>query len=201
MKILIISIMFTILVGCEEKSHYKPDKLQAQESPTPEVLSGNSKDIYNYKRGPSDIVAKLYKEALESQKELEKLNNRIKEIRSTKKDSLASYLNYTRTNKEYWSSVNKYINRIKDSSLRESTQKLFKKKEDQYDNMVLNHEQKLKKLDMLNTSLADHTNLLKLNVSLKMMQNYQNNELPKSKTLDNLIQDYENLIKDIEGFK
>ncbi len=175
---------------------------QAEVNETPQVLDGNSdyKSITNSKRYQSDIVSKLYEEANRKNEKLRGLNDAINEMADIKNDSLKEYLTFSQTNKNYWSTANIYINQLQDTALRASTLDIFNALELAYQSNVADHEQKLTEINKKASVLNDQLILLKLLVTQPMIANYQENEQPDIKTLETVINQYDKLINEVEGY-
>jgi len=169
---------------------------------TPQALEENRN---NYKSSSkwreTDVIAKLYAEALEKNQKLKTLNKNIQEINN---DSLnlhtKAFSKYANINDNYWATATQYIGSINDSILRQQTTTLFKNSELNYRESIVKHKYKIEKIEKLTTILNDKLILMKLMVSQSMIKNYQVNEKPAIQELETLIQQYEVLIKETAEF-
>lgn len=199
-----IVLILSLSISCNQipnnqDSTDSPEVLQNQ---TPEVL--NDKTDYGLssvsRKKKYDIISKLYKEAIEKNAKLNQLNEEINGIYKFKKDSLEVYKKYDNTNDSYWMSAQNYIRSIKDSILRESTKETFDLLEMNYRSRMIAYEQKLETINEKAISLNDQLVLMKLFVTAPMIRNYQVNEIPNIQTLENIIKEYDKLIKESDEF-
>lgn len=200
-----IILILVLVMSCNDEN--RDEDLNNTLNETPEILD-ETPDPYSKsisRRYSSDIISKLYFEALEKSEVLNELNDKINNIGNTKNDSIESYVNYDKINNDYWKSANKYIEQIEDTELRASTLDIFKILESEYKTKVLMHEEKLAEINQRTISLNDQLILLKLSITKSMIKSYQINELPDINTLENIIKEYDALIKEtkeqIEGDK
>ncbi len=200
-KILGITLGLIALLSCSEKDENKVE-LQEVQNETPQVLDQNTdyKLSSISKRYSSDIISKLYNEALEKSSKLNQLNDEINGVLETKNDSVLNYSKFSQTNTNYWTTANSYVNQIQDSVLKESTLEVIKVLESTYKNKMSIYEQKLIEIDKKTISLNDQLILMKLVVTEPMMKNYQRNEKPNIKSLEMIISEYDRLIKETEEY-
>lgn len=204
MKVIIIVLLTSFMLSCNgdpvtQNNAESPEVIQNQ---TPEVL--DDKTDYGLssisRKKEYDIISKLYKEALEKNSKLNQLNEKINGINGFKKDSLKSYSKFTANNDRYWLSVKQLIRNINDSILKETTEETFDLLEKNYRSQMSAYEEKLESINEKSISLKDQLILMKLFVTAPMMKNYQVNELPSIKSLENINQEYDQLIKESEEF-
>jgi hypothetical protein len=199
-NIVALSFLVTIIavLGCNNTSESVVGLQQEETNETPQVLENNDdyKSLSTSKRYDSDIVSKLYKEAIEKSSILEQLTDDIDNMGQLKKDSLEDYANFSRINKNYWITVNKYINQLQDSVLKESTLEIFETLEDKYKIKMSGHEEKLIAIREKTLTLNDQLILMKLFITEPMVKNYQMNEFPDIKTLESVINKYDELIEE-----
>lgn len=197
MRKLIICLFIPGLLWSCSKGESAGEAPPPQEA-TPEALEEEEfSDFISYKRGRySDIVQQLYAEALESNPELEALEERIGQLQETHADSLKAYRKYVENNAAYWRSIDGYIANLSDSSLQEELKVLFAGLENEYKEKLAPLEGKAEAIARKEQSLQDRHTLMKLLVTLPMMQRYQQNKLPESKPLDQLIRQYDEVIED-----
>ena len=135
-KTLTIIFLTTVTFSCNNttKTPKVVESSIEQLTETPEVFQETSSNedyrISSFsKRYDSDIITKLYQEAIEKDSKLKKLNENLNKIANIKNDSTLEYSDFKKTNENYWNAVNGYINRMHDSILQESTREIFKKLE------------------------------------------------------------------------
>ena len=200
-KTLFFSITIIFFISCNNKPINNKDTKENIENETPEVLDNKNSDLSSIsKRYDSDIISKLYNEAVEKNSNLEKLNNEIRKISYIKNDSLSNFYKFSQTNNNYWSNATKYINQIQDSILKESTLEFFKSLESQYLSSIADFDQKNSTIKERDITLNDYQILMKLSITHPMIKNYQLNERPDIKVLEKIISDYDKLIKETKEY-
>ncbi|WP_107037542.1 hypothetical protein [Brumimicrobium mesophilum] len=201
-KFFIIALLIATNVACNgiPETQNNVGAAEVVQNQTPEVL--DEKADYGLssisRKKNYDIISKLYNEAMEKNSKLNQVNEKILKMYNYENDSLKPYSKYTATNERYWLSVKQLIRNIHDSILRESTEETFELLERNYQSKMATYEQKLETINEKSISLKDQLLLMKLFITAPMMKNYQVNELPPIKALENIIQEYDSLINESE---
>jgi hypothetical protein len=200
-KLFGIILILISLHSCKDKTKNQINTLETQNE-TPQFLDENTdyKLSSISKRGYSDVISRLYKEALDKSLKLNELNEKISEISEVKNDSLEEYYKFSQTNANYWATADKYANQIQDSILKASTIEVFKTLDSTYKAKMNGYEQKLIEIEKKTLSLNDQLILMKLFITEPMMRNYQVNEKPNIETLESVIDSYDKLIKETEAY-
>jgi hypothetical protein len=200
-KIIGLGLILTALCSCGNVSS------ENIENETPQVLDEQTDYNMDYvlnsslsKRGYSDLISKLYKEALEKNGKLNELNKKINGISELENDSLQVYSKFSETNTEYWSAADSYANRIQDSILRISTVEIFRSLDSIYNAKMDKYEKKIMEIEDRRISLNDQLIVMKLFITEPMIKNYQLNEIPDIKTLESIVDEYDKLIKETEVY-
>lgn len=202
MKHITLILAATLLFSCTDSATVE-NKNVAIENETPQALTDKDYDIessWESKRYNNNIIEKLYDEALENDKELAALNKQFNIALGYKNDSLTVYNKYINNNKTYWNLVSNYVHQLEDSILLKVTQKEFDILKSNYENRIEEHEKKIKVITKKSSQLKGQLVLLKLKVTAPMMLNYQENEMPSEEPLNQLIIDYDSLIKESKAF-
>ena len=194
------------MISCSKNE--ESTRLESLETATPAILINPKSEIrgkvHFFSSGSRsyevDNIQELYEEALEKNKELQTLHNRILNMSSIKGDSLAAFNRYKRNNEEYFKSVNEYLAQIQDTVLREATRQTFEQLEKSYSAKISGHLSAKEKLGQRANILNDRLILMKLFITQSMMQNYQNNELPNLKHIEGLLKDYDQLINESKKY-
>jgi hypothetical protein len=92
------------------------------------------------------------------------------------------------------------LEQIQDTVLREATRKNFELLEMAYKGKINKHITTKERLAKQVAELNDRLILMKLLITQPMMLNYQNNELPNVKSMEDLVKDYDKLIQETKGF-
>ena len=201
-KIFKLFLILLIITNCNNKPKNKSNEIQDISNQTPEVL--DEKKDYGLgsfsKRYDSDIISKLYNEALDKNLKLQQLNDKIKKMSVINNDSLSEYHKFIRVNDNYRSSAIEFANRIQDSVLKASTLKFIESAESNYETTMYNHKQKQLMIDKKSNLLDDKLIIMKLMITESMISNYQKNENPDIKKLENIIKKYDSLINATEEY-
>jgi hypothetical protein len=196
-----ILISIIIITSCSNKKKRIADGSEIQ-NPTPEVLD-NNRDLKAASISRSyraDIIQELYQEAINKNEKLKKLNNRINEIDGIKEDSLEQYNKFIQTNRNYYETVDDYINQLSDSTIKSEFKEIFKVIENKYKVRVSKLVSAVETIDSKTKFLNDQVILMKLLITEPMISNYQINESPNIETINNLGKKYDSLIKDIKPY-
>lgn len=189
-------VLFFFISNCAEER-------RPVEQETPEVLDANfdGYDLLSSSRKyKSDILGDLYFEALEKNKELKALANKMNTTGKNKREWESDFNNYLSTNQSYWAAVDTATKQFKDTSLQQYITPIFDQLEKEYHAQLSNHHEKLEELAKKASNLQDQQLLMKIAVTQPMMKNYQLNELPDIEKLQGLIKEYEALIEATKPF-
>jgi len=173
------------------------------DSNSPDILVEEVRDYggsWKSGRYKTDIIDKLYSEALKKDKALKKLQTRINKFPDLRQDSLQAYFDYDNNNQEYFNASKNYIKQIKDSSTQKQITFLFESMENNYRKNMITHQSSLKAINQRIDDLNDQVILMQLLVTKSMINNYQTNELPSVNTLNRLKESQDQLINEIESF-
>ena len=203
MKILLmIAFAGLLFIGfsCSSSDNEEP-QIEEPGSETPEVLQQDYsyKDVYSY-RSSKNIIDALYYEKLKKDENLRLLDERISNSNESRGDSIQPYRKYMNINDQYWSSMYSHISHIQDSVLKNELQVLSDSLQARFYRKVKH----LKDLDSLieakRKSLRDKEIIMKIVVTEPMMSNFQNNEMPESRTLENINLMYDSLLQEIDPY-
>ena len=202
MKILtVVLLMCTIIYASCSKNTKNEVKEPLSQNQTPEAFENKSEiSSFSTKRYDSDLIQKLYQEAMDKNKELKSLNEEISEIGYIKNDSLVAYQKYIQQNAIYYRLVGEYINGINDSTLKNEAKEIFAKLENECSNKISRHKLTVENIDTRTQILNDQLILMKLFVTAPMMRNYQINELPDIKSINYISLKYDSLINDTKPY-
>jgi hypothetical protein len=162
---------------------------------TPQILDDNKAEISSARgRYDSDIIEKLFNQAITKDPELKTLTNDIDKMDELSVDSLKHYQDYIQNNEMYFNSAEKYISMIGDSTLKRDMESIYKTLEEQYQYRISNHKNLGETLEKKVRILKDYEIVMELSVTIPMICNYQKNELPDIKGLKNLVGMYDTII-------
>ncbi|TRX48000.1 hypothetical protein FNH22_29970 [Fulvivirga sp. M361] len=197
-KLLLLLLAILSIVSCN-----KADWQIKDEEETPEVLTVEKGDLNLSslsKRYDTDIIQKLFDEAVDKDIRLKSIVNRIEKMDELKKDSLKEYHTYVATNQKYWTALDYYLSQINDTTLSQKLRPIV-------DTLKRNHENNVAGLKSLSSriqanerTLVDQEIMMKILVTEPMMRNYQRNEMPDIKALESVKQGYDLLIQDMKSY-
>ena len=193
-SLLLISIL---AFACTKKEDAGAAK-KLIEPKTPDVLKEtNSRSSLGSvsKRYKEDIIQRLYEEALENDPELKKLDEQLNKLSKISNDSLQGFYQYQKTNENYWTESDFYINRIQDSTTREFIGKFMMNEKNKYLESIQQISTKVDSIQAKNLLLADQHILMKLFITYDMMKNYQHNEKPNEAPIDYIHKSQDELIQ------
>jgi hypothetical protein len=174
----------------------KEDK-EKQETPKALKDEGSSSEISSI-RVNEDMVESLYSELADKTPELKDLEQNIESVSKSKKDSIESYKKYAEKNKEYFSSTKRNIEKISDSVLRDKIKMIISNSLARYNSKILKHEDLLKSIDLKTITVEDLHTYLKIVLTLPVMDNYQTDNIPKTKSLEGLSKHLDQTINQID---
>jgi len=182
-EILILLLSF-LIISCSNDRNSTPQQNNIEQ--TPEALNEDRKlDISSYrKRYDSDIIKKLFDEAVENNDSLKSLTSNLEKAKEFKSDSLESYQTYKRNNLTYWNALTRYSNQISDSTLKNELIVIIESLKDKHSKRTAPLDELASRIDSTEQALGDLEILMKIVVTEPMMGNYQRNEYPDIKTLE-----------------
>jgi hypothetical protein len=179
-KIILSSLIFLTLISCDNlRKNAKPN----QETPKALDDTKSSYDIVSKSRWSDDLVESLYSELSEKTPELSQLGDKIEKLRKNEGDSTESFNQYNQKNQAYFSAANAHIEQIKDTVLREKMKLLITASLSKYNAKVSPHLALLKAIDAKNVSLNDLHSVLKITRTLPLIEKYQRDNLPTTKSI------------------
>ena len=193
MKILFVLTSCLILISCGRKKQQPPN------NETPQALEEHKSKSVLSKRASGDLMEDLYDELVPGKPGLKKLEKDIEELTERKTDSLASFSDFDNKNGRYYSSAETHVARIQDSALKKTMMQAIEDSRAVYDARIAGIESLVKQLDQKQLTLADHHIMLKLILTMVMMDKFQKNKLPSSRPLEPINSEYDKLIQRIDS--
>ena len=178
---LLTTLILLTFVSCNNSQHKEK---QEQKPETPAALQEDRSSGIISKVGYNDILESLYKELAYKTPELKELENKMKSISGSKNDSTGLYDRYSRKNQSFYSSAYSHVNQINDSVLRKRLRLLISSSLKRYNSKISRHSEILKSIDKKTTTLNDLHEVLMITMTLPLIENYQNNNLPTTKSID-----------------
>jgi hypothetical protein len=198
MKTIFVLAIFTSVLFLSS-CYQKPKKLDDDnfKTITPQALDnrGESDIVSSYsKRSGNDLVQELFEEACTNDEKLGQLVKKIIGIEEIRRDSLLVYQRYLQNNSQYFGQAANYIAQINDTALKVQVQDLIRTLEAKQNARIGQHKLIADNIDNKASVLNDQLLVLKLVVTMPMIENYQRNKLPDIKSLRYVNAQYDSLI-------
>lgn len=190
-SLLISTFIFLTLYSCDNSR--TQDKHQNE---TPKALEekGSSFEFIS-KRGYDDLLESLYKELANKNPELKELERQIDKLADNKGDSSELFYKYDEKNQSYYHSANNHIEQISDTVLKERMKILIENSLTKYNSSVLNNNDILRSINNKYSSLNDLHLILKITRTLPLIEKYQKDNLPSTKSLEGYSNQLDKTIK------
>ena len=190
-QILISTLVLLTFLSCNNSGN---KETQEQKQETPAVLQDKGSSGIITKRGYEDLLESLYKELANKTPELNELETKMKSLSGSKNDSTDLYDRYNRKNQSYYNSANSHLTQINDSVLRKRLRLLISASLKHYNSKISRHSEILKSIDKNTTTLNDLHEVLMITTTLPLIENYQNNNLPVTKSIDGYSKQLNNVL-------
>lgn len=197
MKRSLLFVCLLIFISCNDK------KNDQQQNNVPEALQDNSKSGISLVSKRSyddsrDLVDELYKEKLEKTPVLLSIDKLYKDLKENKPDSLEAFDSHVQKNDQYYKSANFRLRRIRDSLLRKEIETILSNSMNRFTARTSRLTEFKDALNRAELSAHDRYEVVKLLVTLRMMELYQDN-LPSSKPIESVIGNYNDLNKKMDS--
>ncbi len=182
----VLIFALTFLSECRQKEENVPDAFQEKS-----VID----DVSSIKRGYSDLITQLYSEILEKNKDLQALEDSIKNLRKTSSENTEDANNFFENHQKYYNAAYQRIEIIQDSILREKIFEKLSENENSFNEKTKKLTNLLADISQKQAELNDYYTSLKILLTMKQNEEYQNNNLPDTTAVSNLKGKYEDIIK------
>jgi hypothetical protein len=195
MKLILLLCTFS-LFACSQQT---PENAKAPAIPEPLEDNSGEYTLLSKGRGYDDLVQELYNDIVEKNKSLQELEMSIKNIQSSKFDSLKAFTNFNQKNATYYATANKYLGQIKDTVLRKQMENTFIGSNAKYKNLIQAQQNLADQTAALSAKLNDLHIMLKLTTTLAVMERYQQSQLPSKQSTAAINQTYTQLLFTIDS--
>lgn len=178
---LLSAFIFLSFFSCNDNS--RTESKPNQETPKALDNTESSYAIISKRGSYEDMVESLYSELSEKIPELSQLEDKIENLRRSKGDSMGTFNQYNQKNQAYFSSVNGHIEQIKDAVLRDKMKALIADNLLKYNLKVSPHLDLLKAIKAKSVTLNDLQSVLKITRTLPLIEKYQKENLPSTKSI------------------
>jgi len=190
--ILISTVILLTFVSCDN-ARIKENQEQNQE--TLKALQKEKPIDIVSKRGYDDIIESLYKELVDKNPELKDLETRLDALAANKSDSTEQFNEYNGKNYSYYNSADNHLKQINDSTLRKKMKTLISSSLTKYNSKIYRHTELLKSIDMKTMTLDDLHEMLMITTTLPLIEKYQNNNLPTTKSINGYLKQLDKAIQ------
>jgi len=199
MKKVLLPIFLVVLISCssrkENKTTPQADVPKAlQDNKESSLISISKRSSYDH-----DLVEELYKEKVKSTPALQEIEILIDKLNSAKNDSLEIYNDFKAKNQHYYNSASSHLSSIKDSLLKKEIQSVLGRNTLAYNNKILGLNELVTNLNGKSGSVDDRHTILMILISIGMMNEYQDKNLPSSKPIEAVITSYNSLIQKMDS--
>ena len=199
MKKLLFSFCLLTLISCtsrnENNAPAQVDVPKAlQDNKESSLVSISKRSSYDH-----DLVEELYKEKVRSTPALQEIETLIDQLNDAENDSLEIYNDFKAKNQQYYSSASSHLNSIKDSLLKKEIQSVIGRNTLVYDNKISGLNDLVTNLNGKSGSVDDRHSALMILISLGMMKEYQEKNIPSTKPIESVINNYSDLIQKMDS--
>lgn len=181
----------TILISCGGQTE---NNIPAKQE-TPQALQDNKLEIKSYSRSSYDLSEELYQELVDKAPVLKKLEEDLGTYEPYLNKTEGTFSKYDSKSNSYYSSLNYKVSGITDSLLRNRIIALITKSKNNYSNKTAEINSLLKQISQNGVTLNDHHSVLKIVLTLPIIEKYQNENLPDKKEFKTLIIEQAKLIE------
>lgn len=194
--ITVISILtFIISCGGGQKNDNKPNKQE-----TPKALQDDKQNIAGYSRSSSDdLINEIYKELVDKTPELKNLEDELDAKSKNRYELIETFTKYESKSTSYYYSANNYAMAIKDSLLKKKIIDLVTASNTKYNSKTAELNSLINQISKNDISINDHHSVLKILLTLPIIENYQDEKIPNNKTFKDFINQQEKLFLEIDS--
>ena len=185
-----IIFILTLLVSCGggQTENNKPTQQE-----TPKALQDSKLEIKSYSRS-GDLTEELYQELVGKTPALKKLEDDFDAFILKPNDLKDKFNQYDSKSNSYYNSANYKATAISDSLLKKKIILLIMTSNNKYSAKTAELNSLLKQISKDGATLNDHHSVLKIVLTLPMIEKYQDDNKPNKKDFKDLINQQEKLI-------
>ncbi len=186
-----------ILFSCTERKDSVPQNSENKSGPQeiPEALKDDTKEIsISRNRYSNDLTEELYAELVGKRPELKSLEEDLEHLRSKSGEVNQNFNQYDDKSSSYYRSADSKAGGISDTLLRKRITNLIANSKNQYAGKTSELNSLLNQISQKESTIADHHAVLKIVLTLPLIEAYQKNNLPDKKIFKDLIKKEENFI-------
>ena len=182
--------ILVLLVSCGggQTENNKPTQQE-----TPKALQDSKLEIKSYSRS-GDLTEELYQELVGKTPSLKKLEDDLDAFIPKPNDLKDKFNQYDSKSNSYYNSANYKATAISDSLLKKKIISLIMTSNNKYSAKTAELNMLLKQISKDGATLNDHHSVLKIVLTLPMIEKYQDDNKPNKKEFKDLINQQEKLI-------
>lgn len=173
LSLLVISSIFMI-VSCNGNQRENRNS----EVQNPEALQDDIELKSLTKRG-GNLIDELYSELVEKTPELKKLETELEMFQEIPSETQNVFNNYNGKSNQFYGNAKGFANQITDSLSKKRILALIKKSNDKYDSDFKEINELVKEISNSQNSIQDNHNILKIVLTIPLIEKYQKGNLPK----------------------
>ena len=181
-----------LLISCESK---RTDNTNTAAQETPKALQENKIEFSNYSRSaPDDLLEELYQELVDQSPELKKLEDELEAIAPTSSSLKNKFNGYESKSDNYYVAAKSKASVIADTLLKKKITALIENSNNKFPGKTAEFRSMLKSIAENDITLQDQHSVLKIVLTLPLIENFQNNNQPDKKDFKDLIRQQERII-------
>lgn len=184
-------LISTLLISCGSGGQTDNSKTTKQE--TPKALQNDKLEIKSYSRS-GDLTEELYQELVDKTPLLKVFENDLAAFQSIPVELNEKFKQYDSKSSSYYSSANYKATAISDSLLRMKIAALITTSAKKYTNKAAELNSLIEQISKNGSTLSDHHTILKIVLTLPLIEKYQDDNKPDIKEFKDLIKEQEKLI-------
>jgi hypothetical protein len=138
-------------------------------------------------KGNGNLVDKLYKDLVQKTPELQQFELKMDTFRTIKPKITTIFENFDSKSTDYYDSAETSGRALSDSVLRKTVRSWVEKSHGSYKNQTAEWTNLLAQLDSKDVRLRDYHNLLKIHLTLPLIEDFQKKRLPPTQEIQNLL--------------
>lgn len=166
---------------------------------TPKALQDDKPVIKSYSRSGSDLTEELYAELVDKSQTLKNLENDLFAFIPKPNDLKEKFDKYNNKSNSFYNSTDYKLTSITDSLLKKKILAIITTSKNKYAKKTTELNSLLNIISQNGATLNDHHTVMKIVLTLPLIEKYQNDNLPDKKEFIDLIKEQEKLIKRIDS--
>lgn len=189
--------LVTLLFGVSCDTEQKKEIVETKQITPIEITKENSLSSGN--RSSGDAIQEIYDKLVENNPNLKRLEIDLESLGSNVNTLNQKFEDYDKTSKRYYSSVKYRIASISDSLLKREMEKLISSSLGTYSAKTSTVKSILQQIKNREITINDYHSILKIVLSLSVIEKYQNDNLRDSKSFKIVITVQDTIINQIKG--